>query len=171
MRKPEVQKDKKTILLVFSAITSFLAILLIVLHLIFSTKQVVYVDNLKLFDGFNMTKEMKKIGEKQFLSQKSQLDSLLLKIQKGNPAEQQALMKEYVLRKENLTKATQEYAYAESQKIWKRLESYIQDFSKEKNYSLIVGSDKRQDVLYVSEDVDITSDLINYVNSKYEGGK
>lgn len=126
---------------------------------------------MKLFDGFNMTKEMKKIGEKQFLSQKSQLDSLLLKVQKSNPTDQQLLMKQYVFEKENLTKVTQEYAYTESQKIWKRLESYIQDFSEENNYSLILGSENKQNVLYSSEDVDVTNELITYVNSKYEGSK
>lgn len=166
-----MQKDKKHTLLIFNILISIIAFLIIILHLFFSKNEIVYVDNMKLFDGFNMTKEMKKIGEKQFLSQKNQLDSLLLKVQKSNPTDQELLMKQYVFGKENLNKATQQYAYIESQKIWKRIESYVQDFSKENNYSLIVGSEKKQDVLYASEDVDVTNELIAYINLKYEGSR
>ena len=31
-----------------------------------SNKEIVYVDTVKLFDGFVMTKEMKRVGEKEF---------------------------------------------------------------------------------------------------------
>lgn len=166
-----MQISRNSILLTTSIILSVTAFVLIVFQSTFMSKDVVYVDNIKLFDGFNMTKEMKKIGETQFLSQKTQLDSLFAKIQKSKSAEQQLLMKQYVTAKEDLTKSSQEFAYSESQKIWKRLEAYTKDFSEENNYSLIIGSEKKQDVLFASEDADITLELINYVNSKYEGAK
>lgn len=158
-------------MLITSIVISVSALLFILFQTFFATADIVYVDNIKLFDGFNMTKEMKKIGETQFNSQKAQIDSLYIKIQKSAPAEQQTLMKEYITRKESLTQFNQEFAFEESRKIWKRLEGYIGEFSKEKNYSLIVGSEKKQDVLYASDEVDITNELINYVNSKYEGAK
>ena len=164
-----MQISNKPILLIISFVLSVSAFLLILFQSFFLKSDVVYVDNMKLFDGFNMTKEMKKIGETQFLSQKKQLDSLFAKIQNSNPAEQKVLMKEFVVGKENLTKSSQEYAYAESQRIWQRLETYIADYSKEHNYSLIIGSEKKQDVLFASENADVTQELINYANSKYEG--
>ncbi|WP_278008809.1 hypothetical protein [Flavobacterium gyeonganense] len=59
---------------------SVLAILL--LFCIFkSNKEIVYVDNVKLFDGFRMTKEMKRTGEKEFNSRKSILDKLYSDLQ------------------------------------------------------------------------------------------
>ena len=80
-------------------------------------------------------------------------------------------MKEYVGLKENLEQFNQQFAYEETQKIWKRLHSYVEEFSATKNYKLIIGSEKKQDVLYADPNVNITNELINYVNSKYEGAK
>ncbi len=146
-------------------------LLLFIFNTFFTTPDVVYVDNVKLFDGFYMTKEMKKIGESQFNTQKAKIDSLYITIQKSNPTQQQVLMKEYIALKENLEQFNQQFAYEETQKIWKRLHSYVEEYSAENSYKLIIGSEKKQDVLYADPNVDITNELINYVNSKYEGAK
>jgi outer membrane protein len=53
-----------------------------------SDNKIVYVDNIKLFDGFNMTKEMKKVGEKEFNSRKSVLDTLYSKLQSPTISEE-----------------------------------------------------------------------------------
>ncbi len=166
-----MEKDKKTILLIVSGFTSIIVVSYMVWLTFLSAPEVVYVDNVKLFDGFYMTKEMKKIGESQFNFQKSKIDSLYTKIQKSNPAEQQVLMKEYVALKGNLEQFNRQFAYEETQKIWERLNSYINEFSAEKKYKLIIGSEKKGDVLYADEEVNITNELVNYVNSKYEGAK
>ena len=126
---------------------------------------------MKLFDGFNMSKEMKKVGERQFNAQKLKIDSLYFKIQNSNADQQKVLMKEYVVLKQNFEQNNQQFAFEESQKIWKRLNSYINDFSSEKKYKLIIGSEKKGDVLYGDEKLDITNEIINFVNSKYEGAK
>ena len=166
-----MQKDKKHILLIFNTIISSIAFLVIILHLFFSKNEIVYVDNMKLFDGFNMSKEMKKVGERQFNAQKLKIDSLYFKIQNSNADQQKVLMKEYVVLKQNFEQNNQQFAFEESQKIWKRLNSYINDFSSEKKYKLIIGSEKKGDVLYGDEKLDITNEIINFVNSKYEGAK
>lgn len=163
--------NKKAFLLVISPLVGLLSVVFLAYHVFFAVPEVVYVDNLQLFDGFQMTKEMKKAGELQFTAQKLQIDSLYKKIQLSKPEEQQILMKEYVNMKEYLDNTTQQYAFEESQKIWKRLESYINDFTKEKNYKLIVGSSQKQDVLYADPKLNITNELIDYVNLKYEGVK
>ncbi|MES2812061.1 MAG: OmpH family outer membrane protein [Bacteroidota bacterium] len=163
--------NKKSILLTISILLLIVNTSYILYQEFISEPDVVYVDNIQLFDGFNMTKEMKRIGEGQFNTQKSKIDSLYIKIQKSNPAEQQILMKKYVGLKENLEQFNQQFAYEETQKIWKRLHSYVDEFSAEKKYKLIIGSEKKQDVLYAEPNVNITNELINYVNSKYEGAK
>ncbi|RXR21245.1 OmpH family outer membrane protein [Flavobacterium amnicola] len=162
---------KKESLLYASLVVSVLVVLLFIFQFLFHKPDVVYVDNIQLFDGFNMTKEMKKIGENQFNTQKTKIDSLYVTIQKSNPAQQQILMKEYVALKENLEQFNQQFAYEETEKIWKRLHSYVDEFSGENNYKLIIGAEKKQDILYADPSVNITNELINYVNSKYEGAK
>lgn len=163
--------SKKDSLLYISLLVSVLTFFLVVFQSCFSKPDVVYVDNVQLFEGFNMTKEMKKIGENQFNLQKSKIDSLYSKIQNSPSADKQILMKEYIGLKENLQQFNQQFAYEETQKIWKRLNSYINEFSSQKKYKLIIGSEKKEDVLYSDEELNITKELINFVNSKYEGAK
>ena len=74
---------KKDVLLYISLFVSGLVLLLFIFNTIFVTPDVVYVDNIQLFDGFNMTKEMKRIGENQFNTQKAKIDSLYVTIQKA----------------------------------------------------------------------------------------
>lgn len=164
-------KNKKDILLVVSLLFSITSILVALNSMFPSSQKIVYVDNMKLFDSFNMTKEMKKIGEQQFNKQKLEMDSLYLKIQKSSPENKENLTRQYIGLKQNLEQFNQNFAFEESQKIWQRLHSYIESFSSEKNYKLIIGSDKKQDVLFAHKEVDITNELISYVNSKYEGIK
>lgn len=168
---PEVFLSKKDLLLFISLLVSILTIFLFIFKSCFSKPDVVYVDNVQLFEGFNMTKEMKKLGEAQFNLQKSKIDSLYSKIQKSSSSDKEILMKEYIGLKENLQQFNQQFAYEETQKIWKRLYSYIDEFSSQKKYKLIIGSEKKEDVLYSDEELNITKELINFVNSKYEGAK
>ena len=45
------------------------------------TPKIVYVDNVKLFNDFSMTKELKNSGEKEFNLKKLKVDSLYSKLQ------------------------------------------------------------------------------------------
>ncbi len=118
-----------------------------------------------------MTKEMKKEGEKQFNSKKATLDSLYLEIQREDLSGQtkEILMQEFVAKREEFDSFNKVFAQEESNKIWTRINSYTQQFSKDKNYKLIIGSSNQGDVLYADKSVDVTAELLQYVNKKYEG--
>lgn len=164
-----MQISYKKILLYISVLCIGINSSYIIFKEFFSAPQIVYVDSSMLFDSFNMTKELKKEGEKQFTTQKKKIDSLYFKIQNSAAKEQPLLMKEYVGLKENLEQFNQQFAMEQSSKIWKRLQTYIEAFSKENNYKLLIGSDQKQMVLYADANSDVTNKLINYANSKYEG--
>jgi outer membrane protein len=134
-------------------------------------KKVVYVDNVKLFDGFHMTKEMKRVGEKEFNARKAILDSVYAKLQSPaiSAAEKKILMPDFVKGKQELEQFNQSFAATEVTKIWSRIHGYTEEFSKDNNYELIIGSDNKQSVLFASESVNITNELLLYVNKKYEG--
>jgi len=133
----------------------------------------VVVNNQKLFEGFNMSKEMKRVGEREFQYRKASLDSLYRNLQEPALAaeEKKILLEEFTARKDELDQFSQSFASEESAKIWSRIESYTLDFSKENHYSLILGSENKRNVLYASEERDITAALLNYINKKYEGHK
>jgi outer membrane protein len=134
---------------------------------------IVYVDYVKLFDGFVMTKELKRTGEKEFNVRKTHLDSLFSSLQSQSISQKnkQNLMKQFVHEKEELEQFNQSFAASESLKIWTRIHSYAEDFSKENNYELIIGSENKTPVLYSDESIDVTQKLLMYINKRYEGLK
>ena len=138
-----------------------------------SDPRIVYVDNTRLFDNFNMTKELKKSGQKEFDLKKAEVDSLYAKLQfpEISSSEKKLVMQQFVQQKEELEQFNQYFAAEESSKIWARIKSYSTEFSKENNYHLIIGSENKTNVLYADENIDVTNHLLAYINKKYEGLK
>ncbi len=139
---------------------------------IFSEQKIVYVDNQKLFDNFQMTKDLKKIGEVEFNSKKKEIDSLYIRVQENiSETEKESLMKLLISKREEFDFFNQTYASNEAMKIWNRIDSYVVKFSEEKKYKIIIGADSKRDVLFADKEIDVTQELIDYINTKYEGGK
>jgi outer membrane protein len=156
--------------LVNALLVSVLAVFLL-FYFFKSNKEIVYVDNVKLFDGFIMTKEMKRAGEKEFNSRKSVLDNLYSDLQSPaiSASEKKQLMQQFIQGKEELEQFNQVFGSEQTAKIWSRIKSYTAKFSKDKNYQLVIGSDNKQTVLFADDKIDVTNELLTYLNKKYEG--
>nr|WP_255398721.1 MULTISPECIES: OmpH family outer membrane protein [unclassified Flavobacterium] len=126
-----------------------------------------------LFDKFIMTQELKRVGEREFNTRKIKLDSLysVLESQSVSENKRQILIKQFILEKDELVEFNQNFTAGESLKIWSRIQSYIEEFSKENKYQLIIGSENKTPVLYTDERIDVTQDLLKYINKRYEGLK
>lgn len=135
--------------------------------------KIVYVENDKLFNKFSMTRELKSLGENEFNNKKLKLDSLYIKLQspKISDSEKKILMQRFVQEKEELNQFNEYFASEQSSKIWARIKSYSSEFSQENKYQLIIGSENKGNVLYAAESIDVTNDLLTYINKKYEGVK
>ncbi len=59
--------------------------------------------------------------------------------------------------------------YELEQQIWKQLNQYLIEFGKTSEYALIHGSMNEGSILYADEPVDITDDVIVFVNNKFKG--
>ena len=120
-----------------------------------------------------MTKEMKRIGEKEFNTRKLSLDSLYSKLQSQTISEgdKKIVMQNFIKGKEELEQFNQNFASEESSKIWTRIHGYVNEFSKEKKYQLVIGSENKRTVLFADESIDVTNELLIYINKKYEGFK
>ncbi len=118
-----------------------------------------------------MTIELKKIGEKQFNIQKLHIDSLYSKVQSPliSNDNKKMIMQQLIQAKNELEKFNQDFASEESAKIWIRIKSYSSEFAKENKYSLIIGSENKTNILFADEQIDVTNDLLTYINKKYEG--
>lgn len=148
------------------------ALIIILLFQFFrQNTKVVYIDSAKLFEGFAMTKEMKRVGEKEFNSRKSKLDTLYSVLQNSSitAISKEQVMQDFVRRKEEFEKFNRSYPQEQTSKIWLRIKSYTSEFSKDKKYQLVIGSDNQQTVLFADEKIDVTDELLTYLNKKYEG--
>lgn len=155
-------------------INSGIILLLIsfILYFHFSiSEKMVYVDNNKLFEEFRMTKEMRKTGEKEFNKKKATLDSLYIEIQREDLSKEfkEVMMKEFISKRDEFDQFNQKFAIEESSKIWTRISSYTGDFAKNKKYKIVFGSNNKQNILFAEETIDVTKELLDYINKKYSG--
>ena len=163
-------KNKLNILTLINLLLIILLTVFVLYNYTSKSEKIVYVNNSKLFEEFKMTKEMKTIGEKEFTNKKTFLDSLYAQLQGNlNEQEKELLMKEFVSKREEFDQFNQTFVVEESDKIWSRINSYAKDFSKENNYNLIIGSNNKQDILFADESIDVTKELLDYLNKKYSG--
>jgi outer membrane protein len=166
-------KNKLNLLFILNVLLVGLLVTYFVFRILEPDKKIVYVDNNKLFEGFTMTKEMKRVGDKEFNTRKIGLDLLYSKLQSQTILEgdKKTIMQQFIHGKEELEQFNQSFATEESSKIWSRIHGYTADFSQENKYQLIIGSQNKQAVLFADENVDVTNELLTYINKKYEGIK
>ncbi|WP_333781008.1 OmpH family outer membrane protein [Tenacibaculum ovolyticum] len=143
----------------------------------------VFIDNIKAFEKFNMTNELGKLSEEKFSPKLRVYDSLVkvitvmegdLKL-KGNKVSKNERNK-YINLRRNLSVKEKELEeirmYVKndiSKKVWARLNSYIKEFGENKNIMLIMGAQGNGNIMYGDSIIDYTEKFIKYANYKYEG--
>ncbi|MBQ0740892.1 hypothetical protein J9332_42125, partial [Aquimarina celericrescens] len=55
------------------------------------------------------------------------------------------------------------------EKIWGRLNQYIKEYGEINKCKIILGTQGNGNIFYGKEGVDITTKILEYVNTKYEG--
>lgn len=144
--------------------------------------RIAYVDNLKIFNDFNMTKELTKQNEEKYKSQIATFDSLVnaiksletdlqkLKTIPNKRKMEYAKLQKIVVEKDKELKQIQAYVQGEiSTKTWKRINEYIKSYGEKFNLDLILGAQGQGNIMYGKDNVDITEEFIKYANHKYEG--
>lgn len=159
----------------FAYIIIVINLILIVLLLFgfFSSRlknHVVFVDNVKVFNGFTMTKELKSIGEKRLSDQNKQLDSVYSVLNDpATTANKPELVKQAIAIKQAMEEYHHQFATENSENIWKRINAYAKDFAAENQYQIIIGNQNSDNILYGDEKSDVTQSLLAFINEKYEG--
>ena len=144
-------------------------------------KKVAYVDIPKVFNAFEMKKELQEKFKKTAIVRKRVVDSLEFDLQllsRKLQADQknQALMSEFDMKREYYFKQKnqieEDNAAMSNQydkQILERMSQYMVDYGKENNYDLILGADGNGTVMYANEIMNISEDVSKYVNDKYKG--
>lgn len=137
--------------------------------------RIVYINNVELFNGFNMSKDLGGKHKSEISKLEKSFDSLvtiynIFSEQKNQPKiqETQVLLKQ----KEQQLLQLNDYLTKEvSQQVWNRLNVYIKEYGKQRNYQYILGTQGNGNLMYVEDEeaLNVTESLLEYANSKYEG--
>jgi outer membrane protein len=137
-------------------------------------KKIGVIDAVKLFDQFNMKKELEAKAKVKLQAMGKQMDSVnnLFKMAQAIKNQEEEKKMEYLV---NYYKATLNKAYEQSnhdinEQVWKHLNKALDDYGKKKALHLIIGANGMGSVLYNDDYYDLTNDAIQYVNKKYEEG-
>lgn len=134
----------------------------------------VFMENVKVFENFEMKKDYDKMIENEMTPQQKALDSLGLVLESYSKSGSRDSMsifkvrKEYYVSQKLFEKKFNELSQKYTNEVYTRLNEYIKAYGKEKKYDLILGSTGQGNVMFVSEAHDITEDLIKYINQKYK---
>ncbi len=149
-----------------------------------STKKTAYINITKVFSEFEMAKEYdaKLTG---FINQTNiVLDSLKLHLnimyktlgQNKNPNKEKmelfsAKREEFLSKKEQFDESQKQQSDQYSSKVMGQLNQYVKEYGKQFGYTYIYGADGSGALMFANESEEITEDVINYINEKYNGKK
>lgn len=158
---------------------------LLIYHRFYSTKTA-YIETKKVFNSFRMKAELEEKYKHMQKGRDKVLDSLAfdLKIMSKHLNDQKAakadISKDEIYRFEysreeylKLKNQYQEDNAALSQKydsqILAQLTQYVIEFGKKNNYDIILGADGTGSLMYSKESLDISDEIIVFINNKYKG--
>jgi len=141
-----------------------------------------YVDIPVLFQEFEMKQELQGKLEKDLLSKKTVLDSLMFQLQTLNnelehqekPTQEdilkfQQLQSYYMQQKEITDNYTLDLTQKYDTQILTQMTQYVKDFGVENGYDYIFGASSDGSIMYAPEPNNVTKEVANYINKKYQG--
>lgn len=144
-------------------------------------KETAVVDLTTVFNEFDMKKELQTKLEREISQKKTMIDSLMFKLSLAKSKAEapdatdqikwdyQQLQNYFFQEK----RAFEEYSVTQTNnydsQILKQMSQYIKDYGEEKGFKLILGKNESGNVLYGDEPSNITKEVIEAINSKYQG--
>lgn len=144
--------------------------------------KIAFVDIKEVFDSFQLKKELQKKLEKETTIRKSQLDSLMFDLQilsnklnsETNPKKEDVdrfngLQRLYYEQKQLFENDAVEMTQKYDGQILEQMSQYIDDYAKQHDYQLILGKNDAGNVMFGAKPFDISKEVIEYINGKYQG--
>lgn len=139
----------------------------------------VYVDTNRLMQEFDYYTEFEKTYQKRFEQSKSVIDSIQFQLQlKANQftASNTQPDEQFLREQQRLFQLKQQQdeslgVYYDQQmgKITQRLNTYIKAFGEKHQYPVILGANGQGVLLYADSTLEITDQVIDFVNQRYAG--
>ncbi|MBI4646914.1 MAG: OmpH family outer membrane protein [Bacteroidia bacterium] len=154
----------------------------VICYLFFSFPHTAYINNTRVFEEFHYKKELEKKFDAIRNTRKNLLDSLALRTElmsekiksKKQVSEElylefENMKKEYYLKKQQFDEDNNTLLNKYDNEIWMQLNQYIKEYGDLNNYKYIFGTAGLGTLMYAKESEDITDEVIEFVNKKYEG--
>ncbi|OFY82858.1 MAG: hypothetical protein A3F72_01870 [Bacteroidetes bacterium RIFCSPLOWO2_12_FULL_35_15] len=143
---------------------------------------VAYVEMETLYNDFVMKKELEsKLTNVQQMrkhildSIKIEANSLSLAVKSEKDLEGlrkfEIKKQEYLMKQKSFEEDNQLLTQNYDGQIWKQINQYVKDYGKGKEYELIIGSAGNGSVMYSLDKLNITKEVLEYINSSYRGEK
>lgn len=160
---------------IFVSLLTFISLGLFIFIWI-SRVEVGYIDTLRAYNEFNYKKELQVKYDQLEKRLTVPVDSLQLEITYAlkdsinrDRVHIEKLQKDlYVFqskRKMELDRLDKEYFSV----VWTQLDEYTKTFGEEHDYKIIFGVKGDGNIVYAKQGMDLTDDLIDFINKKYEG--
>lgn len=133
--------------------------------------EIVFIDTIKVFEGFDMKKDYDKKLENDLVKESQLMDSVNQLLNKATQANDELgilkLKKDYFLAEKILNEKFQKLSQKYTSEVNERLNEYIKEFGKKNEYDFILGSSGQGNIMYVKEGHEVTSEVISFVNENY----
>lgn len=131
----------------------------------------VFIENTRVFEEFEMKKDYDLKIEKELQVEKNQVDSLASILSQSSDKDSltiYAIRREYYVAEQAFNQKFEELSVQYTNEVNTRLNGYIKLFSEEKGYDFIFGASGQGNIMFVKDELNVTEDLINYINKKYD---
>lgn len=143
-----------------------------------------YVINADVYNSFELKKELEARMTATQQQRKNILDSLALRLEmraqtyRLNGASDtleanaiRSLQQDFYMRQQQFEEDNTRMVAEYEEQIWKQLNQYAQDYGKENGYSIVFGANGDGGIMYGDQAVNVTEELKEYANEKFNGGK
>ena len=148
----------------------------------YSIPKIAYVDSELVFNEFKLKKELEQDLEKIKSGKLAALDSIKFDLQlkysaAANTKNEKEMLEykmyeqQYFLKEKQYNNEYDIQAAQYTKEIWKQLNQYVNEFGVENGYTYIYGLRGDGELMYGKPDKNISKELIQAINQKYEGIK
>ena len=114
-----------------------------------SANNIAFIDYKSTFENFNMTKDLKKIGDYNANKLRTEIDSLVLVINDNTLAdEKESSMKLLLMKREQFKEFEYNYTNIESAKIISRINKYAKAFALQNGYTFLLSHQDTSGILF-----------------------
>lgn len=125
-----------------------------------------FIVNQQVFDGFKGKQKLEAKLAKIQTEHKNKLDSLELRIRL---AADPLVINEYNTMRQQFAFEEEQLSAQYTEDIWKEINEQLVAFGNDNGYTFIYGATGNGSLMFGDESFNVTQDVVQYLNEKYEG--